>query len=106
MPIERTPDGQWVLYRVADGQRLVRWSIDAHHLLASGEYTTDPTIGLDAPSVSVAPGSAMENPVSSTPALPVEHSPGVPLVAVTEGTASAPFAESPKPKPPTRRSRK
>lgn len=104
MTIARTPDGKWVLYRVADGQRLERWSIDAHHLLATGEYTTDPKLGHHAPSVSVAPGSAMETP-PMIPALPVEHSPGVPLVAVTEGIAAAPFA-SPMSAPPTRRSRK
>lgn len=102
MPIARTPDGKWVLYRVADGQRLERWSIDARNLIATGEYTTDPLNGQDARTVTVAPGSAIPLP----PALPVEHSPGVPLIAATEGEASTPFDAAIPEAAPARRRRK
>lgn len=42
MILERTPEGKVVLYRTSDGQRFVRWPIDARDMLASGEYTAVP----------------------------------------------------------------
>jgi hypothetical protein len=99
MSIARTPDGKWVLFRVATGERLERWPVDARPLIATGEYTTDPLPGPDALPVTVAPGSATALP----PALPLEHSPGVPLVAVTDGEASTPFAALPSDAAPRRK---
>lgn len=39
---ERTSEGKVALYRVSDGQRFVRWPIDARDMLASGSYTVVP----------------------------------------------------------------
>lgn len=36
------PAGQVVLYERATGHRLVRWSVDARELLATGDYATSP----------------------------------------------------------------
>lgn len=96
MTIARTPDGKWTLYQVATGQAVVCWPVDGRLLLASGEYTADTPNGERAPAASVAPV-----PDAGLPALlPVEHSPGVPLVAAREGIPESPLAT------PSRRSRK
>jgi len=91
----RTPEGKWTLYRRTDGQRYERWPVDARAMLATGEYTADPPTGIDSQPATVAPGSEAA-PVAPAlpafpPALPVEHSPGVPLVAATTGTPASPF---------------
>lgn len=52
-----TPDhaGKVTLFDRITGQRLERWPVDARELLATGGYTTDPTMpAIDADSVPVA----------------------------------------------------
>lgn len=79
MTPERTPEGKWVIYARATGDRFERWSVDARAMLATGEYTADPSTGDDRHTASVAPGPELA--LAPAP-LPTEHSPGVPLVAV------------------------
>ena len=67
MTPERTPEGKCTIYRIVDGQPLVRWPIDARHMLAIGGYTTDPpepTAAAD--SVAVVPDDDAA-PVTSAP---------------------------------------
>ena len=84
MTFERTPEGKMVLYRTRDGQRFERWPIDGRSMLATGEYTADPLNGDVSQTATVAPGSEAAPEV---PALPTEHSPGVPLVAMKAADA-------------------
>ena len=99
MTIARTPDGKWTLYQVSTGQAFACWPVDGRLLLASGEYTADTPTGERAPAASVAPVPDAVLPAS----LPLEHSPGVPLVAAREGVPADPLPTLDAPK---RRSRK
>lgn len=72
LPEARTREGKVVLYDRATGQRLERWPVDARDMVRSGDYTTDAPDGISAETPAV--------PVTPSPALPHEHSPGVPLV--------------------------
>lgn len=102
MTPERTPEGKWMLYRVTDGQRFDRWSVDAQQMLATGGYTADPPNGDDRPTATVAPGTAIDHPTPDTPEPP----------AVAEATVNGitddpngPTAPPPEAEPP-RRSRR
>lgn len=73
--MDLTPDhaGKVHLYDRVTGQRLERWPVDARELLATGGYTTDPTMtALSADSVPVAsvvePPLALETPEAPAPA--------------------------------------
>jgi hypothetical protein len=81
MTPERTPEGKQVIYTASNGQRVVRWPVDARSMLATGAYTTDPLQTADADTVSVTPGLEREA-LPASPDLPLLHSPGVPLVAM------------------------
>lgn len=66
MPI-KTPDGKWVVFRVATGEQLERWPVDARHLV------TDPAYSLTAP----------DGVVPKVAAPPPQHV-GVPQTPVTK----------------------
>lgn len=67
MPPVHTPSGKWILYSRISGQRLERWPVDARGMLASGEYTADPSLvdGGWSSAATVAPAS--ETPVVVDP---------------------------------------
>lgn len=91
----RTPEGKWTIYRRVDGRRFDRWPVDARAMLATGEYTADPLTGDSLPAT-VAPGFEAAPDVPALPtALPLEHSPGVPLVVATVGVLASPFPAAP-----------
>lgn len=82
MSPERTPEGKWVLFHRATGQRLERWSVDARAMMGSGDYTADPS------ECQVAAATVIPAPASPPLApLPTEYAPGVPLVAQSSATA-------------------
>lgn len=89
MTPERTPAGKWVLYEVATGRRVERWPVDGRQMIETGGHTATPPDGHIAPAATVAPGSSTVLP----PELPAEHSPGVPLIAATEGVPASPIAD-------------
>ena len=41
MPLQSTPEGKWVLYHAATGQRITRWPVDGRDMIACGEYSGD-----------------------------------------------------------------
>ena len=98
MTPERTHEGKWVLYHGATGHRLERWPVDAREMLASGDYTADP---------SSAPTAAASVPATQEPPapLPTEYAPGVPLV-VTQSVDAAPAAVTPIPTAQTSKGRR
>jgi hypothetical protein len=95
MTPDRTSEGKWVLYQCATGKRLERWPVDARAMLASGDYTADPSNGqVPAATVAAAPEALAAPPIPIP--VPAEHSPGVPLV-VTKSTDAGPAQVSPIP---------
>lgn len=99
MILERTPEGKVVLYRTSDGQRFVRWPIDARDMLASGEYTAVPPN---------APGqdSSTSDTATVTPAQeygavdPVPHVAEALALSAAQSPTGAPLVVAPNDGPP------
>lgn len=95
MTPERTHEGKWVLYHTATGKRFERWPVDGRDMIASGDYTADPSeCQVAAATVAAAPIAPAPPPIPIPE--PAEHSPGVPLV-VTKSADAAPAQVSPLP---------
>lgn len=99
MSPERTHEGKWVLYSVTTGRRFERWSVDATGMIASGDYTADPT------ECQLAAATVAAAPIIPAAPLPTEHVLGVPLV-VTQSGDTAPAQLSPIPTGQTSKGRR
>ena len=76
MTTQRTPEGKWVVFDRATGQRLERWPVDARAMLASGDFTATTPDDSETTLADVAPEDATSQP----PETPQQHALGVPLV--------------------------
>ena len=56
-----TPEGKWLLWDVATGQQLERWSVDAKILLHNGTHVSEPPAGVE-PQLPPGPPAAVQPP--------------------------------------------